>query len=77
MPSVKSGSNRRIFRLAGKLYNPLDEDQEEYEKEEDEEDLTEEMLDWKLSLFFFPLKWVCHKIFEPQHFFFNFIWVRD
>ena len=34
-----------FFRLAGKLYNALDENQEEYENEEDEEDLTEKMLD--------------------------------
>ena len=34
-----------FFLLAGKLYNALDENQEEYENEEDEEDLTEKMLD--------------------------------
>ena len=34
-----------FFRLAGKLYNPLAENQVEIEREEDEEDLTEEMLE--------------------------------
>ena len=33
-----------LFRLAGKLYNPLADAQEEIEREEDEEDLAEEML---------------------------------
>ncbi len=33
-----------FFRLAGKLYNPLADVQEEIEREEDEEDLAEEML---------------------------------
>ena len=34
-----------FFRLAGKLYNPLAENQVEIEREEDEEDFTEEMLE--------------------------------
>jgi hypothetical protein len=34
-----------FFRLAGKLYNPLAENQVEIEREVDEEDLTEEMLE--------------------------------
>ena len=34
-----------FFRLAGKLYNPLADVHEEIEREEDEEDLAEEMLD--------------------------------
>jgi len=42
-----------FFRLTGKLYNPIQaEDQLEFEREEDEEDLAEEMLDRKNFVFF-------------------------
>jgi hypothetical protein len=36
---------KEFLRLAGKLYNPLAENQVEIERYEDEEDLTEEMLE--------------------------------